>query len=121
MKRLIATAILAIAALAGCASTPQNPQQAVYAAHGTYTVALTAAVKYKALPACTPAPAPLACKKPEVVAQLQKADDTAYAALSAAQKIVRAPEGGGVVTAIFNAEQAVGAFAAIARTLGGAQ
>lgn len=120
MKRLIATAILAIAALAGCASTPQNPAQAVYAAHGTYTVALTAAVKYKALPACTASAAPPLCAKPEVVRQLQTADDVAYAALSTAQKVVRSQNEGAttVQTAIFNATQAVNAFAAVAKALG---
>lgn len=120
MKRLLTAAILAVAMLAGCATTPQNPQQAVYAAHGTYTVALTAAVKYKQLPACTAPTAPALCSKPAVVAQLQKADDVAFTALSAAQRVVRSSsEGAGTIqTAIFNANQAVGAFAAIAKTLG---
>lgn len=120
MKRLLLMATLAAAMLTGCATTPQNPQQAVYAAHGTYTVALTAAVKYKQLPPCDKPAAPPVCSKPEVVAQLQKADDVAYSALSAAQKIVRntTESAGSVQTAIFNANQAVGAFAAIAKTLG---
>lgn len=120
MKRLIAGAILAIAMLAGCASTPQNPAQAVYAAHGTYTVALTAAVKYKQLPACTQPAAPLLCAKPEVVRQLQQADDVAYTALSTAQRIVRNTNEGAstIQTAVFNATQAVNAFATIAKTLG---
>lgn len=92
----------------------------MYAAHGTYTVALTAAVKYKQLPACTAPAAPPLCAKPEVVAQLQRADDVAYSALSAAQKIVRSSSEGAstIQTAIFNANQAVNAFASIAKTLG---
>jgi hypothetical protein len=56
MKKLLCSTILACAVLlqasGGCATAPQNAAQAVYAAHGTYTVALTAAVKYKQLPPC---------------------------------------------------------------------
>lgn len=120
MKKLIAVAILAAAWLGGCATAPQNPAQAVYAAHGTYTVALTAAVKYKQLPPCAQPAAPVLCAKPEVVRQLQQADDVAYAALSAAQKMVRNHnEGAGPIqTAVFNATQAVNAFANITKTLG---
>jgi len=116
MKRL---AVISLIALAGCTTAPQNPAQTVYAAHGTYTVALTAAVKYKALPPCGRPASPPLCSKPEVVAQLQKADDTAFLALQVAQKLVRSTEGPSTVqAALFNAEQAVAAFAAIARTLG---
>ena len=52
--------------------------------------------------------------------QLQQADDAAYAALSAAQKIVRNHnEGAGPIqTAVFNATQAVNAFANITKALG---
>lgn len=112
--------LFAAALLTACATTPQNPAQAVYAAHGTYTVALTAAVKYKQLPACTLPAAPPLCAKPEVVAQLQRADDAAYTALSTAQKLVRSTtEGAGTIQgAIFNATQAVNAFAAVAKALG---
>jgi len=116
MKRLTAAILIA---LAGCTTAPQNPAQTVYAAHGTYTVALTAAVKYKGLPPCGQPASPPLCSKPEVVAQLQKADDTAFLALQAAQRMARSTEGPGTVqAALFNAEQAVAAFAAIARTLG---
>ena len=60
------------------------------------------------------------CAKPEVVRQLQQADDVAYAALSAAQKMVRNHnEGAGPIqTAVFNATQAVNAFANITKALG---
>ena len=119
MRKILVAAILAMSLLAGCASTPQNPAQAVYAAHGTYTVALTAAVKYKQLPPCAPPAGPVLCAKPDVVRQLQRADDAAYVALSTAQKMVRSTsEGAGPIQqAVFNATQAVNAFAAIATAL----
>lgn len=124
MKKLLTTILAMAIALgafaAGCATAPQNAAQAVYAAHGTYTVALTAAVNYKRLPPCNKPPAPALCSKPEVVKQLQQADDVAFTALQAAQRIVRAPDSsaGTIQTAIFNANQAISAFAAIAKTLG---
>ena len=125
MRKLLSSLILASAMLlvgftGGCATTPQNPAQAVYAAHGTYTVALTAAVKYKQLPACDKPTSPLLCSKPEVVAQLQKADDVAFTALQTAQNIIRNPNAGqgAIQTALFNANQAVAAYLAIAKTLG---
>lgn len=125
MKKLLTSTILAIAMAigafaAGCATAPQNPAQAVYAAHGTYTVALTAAVKYKQLPPCGAPTSPALCSKREVVAQLQKADDVAFTALQAAQRIIRSADSGPgtIQTAIFNANQAVQAFASIAKTLG---
>lgn len=119
MKGLIAAAILAIAALAGCQTTPQNPAQAVYAAHGTYTVALTAAVQYKRLPPCAPAVKNIPCSNQAVVADLQKADDTAYAALSVAQRLVRGNESPtAMAQAIDAAVRAVRAFASIAQRLG---
>ena len=120
MKKLLFSIILAVAMATGCASAPQNPAQAVYVAHGTYTVALTAAVNYKRLPACGKPTSPPLCSKPEVVAQLQKADDVAFTALQAAQRIIRAPDASAttIQTALFNANQAIAAFEAIAKTLG---
>lgn len=120
LKHHLVYIALALAMLAGCATTPQNPQQAVYAAHGTYTVALTAAVKYKQLPACGKPASPPLCSKPEVVGQLQKADDAAYAALNVAQRVVRSSlEGpGAVAIAVDNATRAVNAFATVAKALG---
>jgi len=125
MKKLLYIIILAIdifigAFLAGCATAPQNAAQAVYAAHGTYTVALTAAVNYKRLPPCGTPTSPALCSKREVVAQLQRADDVAFTALQAAQRIIRSSDSGPstIETALFNANQAVQAFASIAKTLG---
>lgn len=119
MKRAIYALLGAYLVLTGCTSTPQTPAQAVYAAHGTYTVALTAAVNYKALPPCVPEMKQLACKEAKVVSQLQQADDQAYAALNLAQRLVRAGESPQAqALAIDSAVRAVGAFAAIAQRLG---
>ncbi|MCC2632125.1 MAG: hypothetical protein K0S48_11 [Ramlibacter sp.] len=92
MKHLI---VLALAAsLAGCASmpsaAPDTPQQAVYAAKSAYATALTAAVAYKKLPACS-ATRPAPCSQPALVQQLQRADIVAAASLDAAEAAVRTP------------------------------
>ena len=114
MSKLLAVLLLALTA---CASPPQSPAQAVYATQGTYAVALTLAVKYKALPACVPTGPPL-CKDAKIVADLQKADDVAYDALSAAQRVVRSPGiGANVQTLLVAADAAVGAFSSIANRL----
>lgn len=120
MKRLAIACLLTIAALIGCATTPQTPAQAVYAAQGTYTVVLTAAVNYAELPRCGQPKSPSLCSKPEVIAQLQKADDVAYTALLAAQGIVRSRKPGdtGIQPTVANAIRAVNAFAQIANQLG---
>jgi hypothetical protein len=112
--------VLALAALVfACATAPQTPAQSVYAAQGAYASALTVAVAYKQLPTCDQAPRPTLCSDKAVVAKLQAADDVAYAALSAAQNIVRTPGAGvNVQTAIAAAEQAVAALTSITATLG---
>ena len=119
MKRLIGALLLA-AALAGtgCATAPQTPAQAVYQVQGTYAAALQIAVTYKQLPTCAQPARPALCSQPAVVTQLQKADDVAYAALTAAQNTVRTPgAGANLNTALVAAQQAVNAFAAITTTL----
>ena len=118
MKRLIGALLLA-AALAGtgCATTPQTPAQSVYQVQGTYAAALQIAVTYKQLPPCQQGVQAL-CSDKAVVTKLQKADDVAYAALTAAQNIVRTPgAGANLNTALVAAQQAVNAFAAITTTL----
>ncbi len=115
MKFLLYAIIIALPA---CTAPPKNAGQSVYAVESAYVAALTVAVKYKALPPCAPASTML-CSKPEVVAKIQKADDAAYPALQAAQKVVRQPDAGAnAQTAIFAAEQAVSALTAITSTLG---
>lgn len=118
MKRLIGALLLAFAlAGLGCATTPQTPAQSVYQVQGSYAAALQIAVTYKQLPKCQQG-SPVICSTPTVVAQLQKADDVAYAALTAAQNIVRTPgAGANFQTAITAAQQATAAFASITATL----
>jgi len=114
MKRLFIVALLALSA---CATAPQSPAQAVYAAHGNYAAALTVAVAYRRLPPCAPSGPPL-CSDKRIVADLQKADNVAFDALSAAQRVARAPgAGANVQTAINAANQAIGAFSSITASL----
>lgn len=117
MKRLFAT--IAVLLLAACASAPQTPAQSVYAVQGSYAAALQAAVAYKQLPSCAQPAAPKLCSDAAVVKKLQAADDAAYAALTAAQNIVRTPGAGlNIQTAIVAAQNAVQAMTAITASLG---
>ena len=114
MKRLIGALLLAVA---GCATAPQTPAQAVYQVQGTYAAALQIAVTYKQLPPCQQG-GPALCSDKAIVTKLQKADDVAYAALTAAQNTARTPgAGANLNTALVAAQQAVNAFAAITTTL----
>ena len=118
MRKILAVLILAIATGLGCATAPQTPAQSVYAVQGSYAAALQIAVTYKQLPSCAKPAAPVLCSDAAVVAKLQKADDVAYAALTAAQNTVRTPgAGANVQTAIVAAQQATAAFASITATL----
>ncbi len=119
MKRLIGALLLAFAlAGLGCATTPQTPAQSVYQVQGSYAAALQIAVTYKQLPSCAQPAHPVLCSDAATVAKLQKADDVAYAALTAAQNIVRSPgAGANVQTAIAAAQQATAALASITATL----
>lgn len=115
MKRLIAA--LALAILAACTTTPQTPQQTIYTATNTYNAAVTVALAYKALPACSPTAPPI-CAKPEIVAKLKEADTVAYNALVAAENVARSPNAGAnAQTALIAANQAIAALAAITATL----
>lgn len=115
MRMLIVIAALFLAAC----TTPQSPAQAVFQAKTAHAVALRTAVAYRELPKCNPAPQP--CHDPAVVAQLQKADKTADAALDAAENVVRTPGfGENVITSTIAAAQAaLAAFTSITATLGG--
>lgn len=114
MKRLIALTIALL--ITACSTAPQTPAQAVFAADSTYLVALQAAVAYKKLPPCEQPAAPTLCSSAAVVAKLQQADDTAYAALSEAQTLVRSTAPADkVAAAVQIATEAVKVFAAIAQ------
>lgn len=122
-KRIILYAALSVGLiLAGCAAgvaAPQSPQQIVFTAKSSYDAALTAAVAYKRLPLCS-ATVKQPCSSASVVAQLQKADTTASAALDAAETAVRTPGFGKdvVSSATAAASAALNAFVAITATLG---
>lgn len=112
-------AVLFIVALAACTTTaPQNPQQAVYAATATYDAALSIAVAYRRLPPCGPGVVPL-CSQPEVVAKLQVADIAAFAAVQAAQRVVRDPKttANAGTAAVATAREALNVLTAITSTL----
>jgi hypothetical protein len=116
-----AACLVLAAALVGCSAlqpAPQSPAQAVYAVEGDYAAALAVAVQYRALPPCSAATTAL-CASPDIVAQVQKGDAAAWAAIEAAQNAVRTP---GVASdaetaALTAAQQATSAFQQIAATL----
>lgn len=120
MKRLIFAAALLLAA---CGTTlpptPQTPAQAVYLTEGDFTAALSVATKYKALPDCTAPAAPVLCSTASVVGDVQKAANTAWALLQAAQTTVTDPNFKGTMTdqAVVSAQNAVGALKTIVATL----
>jgi uncharacterized protein YcfL len=114
--------ILSIAlAVAGCASTTTSttPAQTVFAAKSAYATALTAAVAYKRLPACS-STQPMPCSDAGVVQQLQRADNVAASALDAAESAVRTPAIGADARskAIQTATVALQALQAITTTIG---
>lgn len=116
MKNLLLTSLLALS-LTACAVTPSSPAQTVYLAKTQYSAALSVAVAYKNLPGC--GGTEKLCAKPEVVAQLQKADQVAYPALDAAEDAVRTPGFGENIinSAVIAAKAAVEAFKSITNTL----
>lgn len=121
MKRHLIALTLALA-LVGCGTTvatPDTPAQAVYAAKSAYATALTAAVAYKRLPACS-ATRPVPCSHPDLVAQLQKADNVAAASLDAAEAAARTPLVSATATgrAVQAAQAALAAMTSLVANLG---
>lgn len=115
MKLFLAALALFIAS---CTTVPQDPAQAVFAASSAYAGALSVAVAYKKLQDCAQPAKPVPCSDAAVVAELQRADDVAYFALAAAQKVARTPgAGANVATALNTATQAIAAFTAITTRL----
>ena len=117
MRKILFGLIFACLTGFGCATAPQSPAQAVYAVQGNYAAALSVAVAYKQLPACQQG-GPVLCSDSGVVKKLQAADDSAYAALTAAQNVVRSPGAGlNAQTAIVAAQNAVNILAALTANL----
>lgn len=116
MKKLLVVALLALAA---CATTsPQSPAQAVYAATLAYDTALSVAVAYRKLPPCVQGGGPI-CSDAAVVAKLQVADISAFAAINAAQRLVRDPKVGESASqaAVATAREALAVLTTITSTL----
>lgn len=110
--------ILALAVLlSACVAGLTRPDQRVFQAKTDYAVALTVAVAYRRLPPCPTATQ--ICSDKAVVAQLQKADRVASAALDAAETVVRTPGFGAssIDGAITAANAALAAMVSITSTL----
>lgn len=105
--------------LAGC-TMPKSSAQAVYQLQGDYAAALSVENNYDRLPTCGGLTKPIVCKKLTVAKMVRQIDDTAWAAISEAQKAVRTPGYGEdkIVTAVATASSAVAAFTNIVQTLG---
>lgn len=117
MRSLILACAIALGACAGVpgVSTPEEAQRTAFAAKSAYVVALEEAVKYKRRPSC---PAVQPCADPGVVAQLQKADTVAAAAVDAAESAARTATVGATARdrAIQAANAALAAFSALLST-----
>ena len=77
--------------IAGCASyeASRSPLAVrMYAVQADYNTVLVAAVSYESLPRC---PAESVCSDSGIVAEIRKADNDAWAAIRAAQEMVRTP------------------------------
>lgn len=88
--------------------------QAMITARLGYNAAVTAATAYAKLPACT-ATQHAPCHDPALLAQLAKADRTAFNALDAADSILRQPALGSLArnSAIAAAQAALAAFSTL--------
>lgn len=102
--------------LTACAA-PQSPAESVFQGKLAHAAALRTAVAYRELPPCSRNVQP--CHEPAVVAQLQKADKVADAALDAAENAVRTPGFGSEVinSTVASARAALDAFVTITATL----
>lgn len=112
MRRLF-SAILFLA-LAACTQGLTLPSQKFYQFQSNYNAGLAAAVSYKALPVCPTAPV---CKKPEIVTQLQEADDIAGPAVLSAQACLRSATCTNADLAVQAANTAVAALTKITESL----
>lgn len=99
-------------------TTNAQAERMVFTAKSSYATALAAAVAYKNLRVCG-AGVSLPCSDPTIVAQLQKADNVAAAALDAAEAAVRTPTVGTTARdrAIQTANGALAALSALVTSL----
>jgi hypothetical protein len=80
---------LALGLLAGCASRlAETPAQMVFAVQTEYNGLLAIALAYESMPRCSET-RPQPCSDPLIVEEIRKADNDAWAALLAAQEVVR--------------------------------
>lgn len=79
--------VILLLLVVGCATGLTTKGQKAFQAESDYKAALAVAVTYKSLPDC---PTSIICKKPEIVKQLQDADDVAFPSLQSAQACIRA-------------------------------
>lgn len=109
--------LAALLVLVAACATPQSPAETVFQAKTAHAVALRTAVAYRELPPCSKAAMP--CHDPAIVAQLQRADKVADAALDAAENAVRTPGFGTEIVAstVASAKAALAAFTSITSTL----
>jgi hypothetical protein len=84
---LLSIIFVCVSGFGGCSTTPKNAQETVFAAQGAFDAALSVALAYKKLPACTPENRP-ACSDPATLELIQHSAAAADAALKAARKAV---------------------------------
>lgn len=113
--------LLCMVALALVACTaPKSPAQAVFQLKGDYAAALSIETAYDKLPTCGTDFSGYVCKDLKLAKTVRQIDDSAYAALGAAESAVRTPGFGEerVTTAVATATNAIAAFVSITSTLG---
>ena len=90
------------------------PSQAIFAIKSSYATALKAAVTYKELAPCSDTVVvKVTCSDPKVVAQIQKADTLAFAAIRTAQAAVDTVGGPSALAAIDAAQAAITALTVV--------
>lgn len=113
---LVAGAALALSACAaGLSGSPSvSAQRTVYAAESDFSAALSIAVAYEGLPACS-ATQKFPCSDPATVSRVTAAARAARASLSTAETAVRSnSNAAALTTAALQAQSDVSAFAALA-------
>lgn len=121
MKKFILTLALAVG-LSGCAlwGNTQTPQQVVYAAKASFSVAQDAALEYLSWPYCTDPVTVLPCRTPDGTKRVKQGEAVAKETLDDAEAAVRDPNWNGgvedkVVVAATNAVSAYKNIVAIVK------